>query len=287
MFPQPTTTPLSCRAIGDPGKLPTHGFGEADCRSIDFPAGTFGLGLGAFGEGFDDCRDRFGEFLAAGGSAVTLPTNDPQAHPDFMISAGALVPRVQMLYGLVGTGEFSTMVRFDAHPSGHGTIGLSTLVDTLFDIAACDSLAFVVVAEMTGLVGATLRRSPAGTPALLGLPGARDWVSFTTERTSERALGLLVGVALRTERAHVAPFLRPLRDGDATRAHVHGAAFPYRPVQRGELPFGTTVPDLLSGAAPTHLFHAMADTRRFEGVGETDLLRGACWVGPVHTLTLG
>jgi hypothetical protein len=27
--------------------------------------------------------------------------------------------------------------------------------------------------------------------------------------------------------------------------------------------------------------HLMADERRFEGVGETDLMRGACWVGPL------
>ena len=29
----------------------------------------------------------------------------------------------------------------------------------------------------------------------------------------------------------------------------------------------------------------MADTRPIEGVGETELLRGACWAGPLRAIT--
>ena len=31
----------------------------------------------------------------------------------------------------------------------------------------------------------------------------------------------------------------------------------------------------------------MADTRPFEGVGETDLARGACWMGPINNIAQG
>ena len=31
----------------------------------------------------------------------------------------------------------------------------------------------------------------------------------------------------------------------------------------------------------------MADTRPFEGVGETDLVRGACWLGAVQDISRG
>src|SRR5450631_2832393 len=108
IYPQFISAPLSCSVIGHPERLLT-GFQEADCRSLNFASGSFGLGLGAFGEGFADCRNRFGEFLAAGGCAITLPTNDPHAIPDYVVEEGVLVPRVETLYGIAGAGEFSLM----------------------------------------------------------------------------------------------------------------------------------------------------------------------------------
>ena len=77
------------------------------------------------------------------------------------------------------------------------------------------------------------------------LPDLRDWMSFTTEPANERTLVLIVGVAARSAPPHLAPFLRPAGDNASLLAHAHGAVFPYRPVQRGELPFAATMADLL------------------------------------------
>ncbi len=284
IYPQNISAPLSCSVIGHPERLLT-GFQEADCRPLNFASGSFGLGLGAFGEGFADCRNRFGEFLAAGGCAITLPTNDPHAIPDYMMEEGVLVPRVEALYGIVGAGEFSLMARFDSAVEGPGKIGLSDLVDTLIEITEAETAAFVVLAEVAGLVGATLRRSPTEVAVSLELPGIRDSLSFTTERAGERSLALLVGVASRKVPGEAAALLRPMKVGTSTQAHVHAALFPYRPVQRGELPFGKTVADILAASTPGSVMHLMADTRPFEGVGESDLVRGACWAGPLQTIS--
>ena len=119
------------------------------------------------------------------------------------------------------------------------------------------------------------------------LPAVRDWLSFTTERIAERSLCILVGIATRAVPAEAAPFLRPIKAGSPIQAHVHGAVFPYRPVQRGELPFGQTIAEVLAAASPTAVLHLMADTRPFEGVGETDLVRGACWIGPLTSIARG
>jgi anti-anti-sigma factor len=286
IYPQSISAPLSCVVVGQPERLLT-GCQEADCRPLNFATGSFGLGLGAFGEGFADCRDRFGEFLAAGGCAITLPTNDPHALPDYVLEEGVLVPRVETLYAIAGTGEFSSMVRFDSTADGPGTIGLSELVDTLVELSEAETAAFVVLAEVAGLVGATLRRSPAAVAVSLELPGVRDSLSFTTERAGERSLALLVGVATHKVMGEAAAFLRPMKLGASTHAHVHAALFPYRPVQRGELPFGKTVADILTASTPGSVMHLMADTRPFEGVGESDLVRGACWVGPLQTISRG
>jgi anti-anti-sigma factor len=287
VYPQPASRPLTCALLGEPGRLGSTGFGTADCRTVTFSSGTFGVGLGAFGEGFADCQGRFGEFLAAGGCAIALPTSEPHALPDYVVELGGLVPRVEMLYGLAGEGDFSRMVRFDALADGPGKIGLSELVDTLIEFSGAGAIAFVVLAEAAGVVGATLLKSPAGMPLAHELPAVRDWLSFTTERTGEKNLCLLVGVAGRAIEGEAALFLRPIKADSQVSAHVHAAVFPYRPVQRGELPFGKVVADTLAASTPSAVLHLMADSRPFEGVGETDLARGACWMGPLHSIARG
>ena len=287
LYPQLATHPLSCSLIGDPGKLATSGFSAADCRSVMFPRGTFGLGLGAFGTGFADCENQFGEFLAAGGCAIALPTGEHDAAPDYLIQEGSLIPRVETLYGLSGAGDFSTMVRFDAIGEGLEKIGLSELLATLLDFSSASAIGFVVLAETVCTIGISLLKSPAVGPVDYAVPGVRDWLSFTTERVSEKNLALLVGVAGRDVGDETAAFLRPLRPGSPIHAHVHGAIFNYRPVQRGELPFVGTISNIIGASNPKALLHLITDSRPYDGVGETDLSRGACWMGPIHTFARG
>lgn len=287
VYPQKVSQPLSCTFIGQPERLASTGFSQADCQSLTFANGAFGLGLGGFGEGYADCESRFGEFLAAGGCAIALPTNEADAQPDFIVEQGGLVPKVETLYALTGKGDFPTMVRFDALAEEHGKIGLSELVSNLIDFAAADTIAFVVLAESAGLVGATLRKSPAGKPIAHEIPAVRDWLSFTTERSSEKSLCLLVGFASRGVNGEAAQFMRPVKAGSAVSAHIHAAVFPYKPVQRGDLPFAKTVAGTFAASTPNTVLHLMADTRRFEGVGETELARGACWMGPLPAIARG
>jgi anti-anti-sigma factor len=283
IFPQPAKVALTCVASGNPEQLAAGGYSQADSHTLKFASGSFGLGLGAFGSGFDDCRERFGEFMAVGGCAIALPTNDQHALPDYVVEEGTLVPQVEALYALTGSGDFPFMIRFDALAEGAGKVGLTELTDALLALSGAETAAFVVLAEVAGMVGSCLRRSPTAGPIVFELPEVRDCLSFTTERTSDKSLALLVGVATRA--SHGAAFLRPQGGDGAVQAHVHAALFPYRPVQQGELPLGKVVKELLGSSNPTALLHLMPDTRPFEGVGETDLLRGACWVGPLNTIS--
>lgn len=287
VYPQSGTQPLSCTLIGEPAKLTTTGFSAADCRSLSFPSGTFGLGLGAFGTSFADSENRFGEFLAADGCAIALPTNEPHAVPDYIMQEGNLIPRLETLYALTGIGDFSTMVRFDALSDGPGKLRFSELVTTLLDLSAASAIAFVTLAEASCIVGTSLVKSPALGPVDHRVPAVRDWLSFTTERVTEKSLALLVGVAGRNPSSEMASFLRPVRPDSTVSAHVHAAIFSYHPVQRGELPFAGTVSKIIGASSPKALLHVMADSRPFEGVGETDLARGACWIGELETIARG
>lgn len=287
IFPQPNSQPISCTLIGNPGKLAGTGFSEADCTDIAFPSGTFGLGVGAFGSGFQDCRNRFGEFFAVGGCAIALPTSGADAVPDYVVQAGSLVPHVETLYAITGTGDFSTMVRFDSTTDGSGSIGFSELIKSLLGLSSSSSIAVVALVETTCIIGSSLLRSPALGPIPKQVPAIRDWISFTTERTSKRNLALLVGIAGRDVPEHAKAFLRPLCPDSPVLAHVHAAVFDYHPVQRGELPFAGIVNKVITASNPSALLHLMSDSRPFEGVGETDLARGACWIGSIKSFERG
>jgi anti-anti-sigma factor len=285
IFPQQSEQPLSCAFIGNPGKLRSSGFDSEDCHSLNFANGTFGLGLGAFGEGFADCESRFGEFLAAAGCAIALPTTDTNTLPDYVVEQGDFAPRIESLYALYGSGNFPMMVRYDSTGDGLGQIALSEFVDALLEVCDSDLIAFVTIAEAAVLVGASLQRSPASRPISLELPSVRDWLMFTSERQKERSLALIVGVAGRKIPPAASDFLRPMTAGSSVMAHIHAAMFPYRPVQRGELNYSKTIAGVFANSTPSIVLHLMADTRPIEGVGETDLLRGACWAGPLRAIT--
>ena len=142
------------------------------------------------------------------------------------------------------------------------------------------------MAESASLVGASLCQSPtlAEGHSPWNFPAVRDWLSFTTERTDERNVALIVGFAERQPSADHAEFFRPIGPGTQAQGHFHAAAFPYRPLPKGNLKLQETIAILLGSESAQTVLHLLADERQFEGVGQTDLMRGACWVGPLQIL---
>lgn len=285
LFDRGPAAPLTCQLVGDPSRLAGCRFGAEDCRSARFPESSFGVGLGALGDGFADCRGRFGEFLAAAGAVAYLPTDGTNV-PDYLLARGLAVPEVQVCYALTCDGRPGRLARFEARPEA-GRVPLSELAGFCLEAAGADAAGVVMVAESAGLVGAALCRSPAlgdadGGP--FGFPGVRDWLTFTAESTFARSLALVVGVVARGDGGALAPLVRPLGASPAPAGHFHAAAFSYRPLPRGAIELGPTVASLFSGQALQGVLHLLADRRPIVGIGESQFVRGACWVGPVATI---
>jgi hypothetical protein len=245
--------------------------------NLRFDQETVAIGVGALGTSAADCAPRFGEFLAAGGATVYQP-GDTSARPDFMVSEGTLVPEGQLLLGLVGRGDFSVLARFKTKEDAR-TVGLSELAATALEIAGTSAAVVVAVTETAGLVGASLRQSPASAPANnFGFPQIRDWLSFTSERAFRDSTSLIVGVVAK-DGSPLQPLLRPLTPG--LQGHFHAACFSYRPLQKGLIDFKTTLASLFEGRAAQGVLHLLQDSREFTGAGESEFLRGALWVAPV------
>ena len=84
--------------------------GERLCRgALRRPSAAssgFAFGIGAIGEAFSDCRDRFGEFVAVGGAAAYQPSDGTNV-PDYLVGSGAHTSELQVLYCLAGEGSFA------------------------------------------------------------------------------------------------------------------------------------------------------------------------------------
>lgn len=269
-----------CRALGDPAKLGTAAFSEA--QPVDFPEGSIGIGLGAFGTDFADCSGRFGEIMAVAGAGACQPT-DGSRTPDYIISEGALIPKFQLLYGLACHGKFSKLLRYEPK-SIRGRIGMEEIARTALATAGGSLAVIAMVAEASSLVGATLQRAPVGTPSgqVFDFPGIRDWFSFTAERAHTDCVCVVIGVVSDGSDTHIAPFLRPIGSDAKLIGHFHAAAFSYRPVQKGKIDLKETISGLFQNQHLEGVLHLLADVREVHGAGESEFFRGACWVAPAE-----
>lgn len=274
---------LQCECIGDPGALSRSCCREAQGGRASFPRDCFGLGIGAFGTDFADCSGRFGEFVAAAGVAVCMPTDGTRV-PDYMAAAGKLIPEVHVLEGLRCSGGFAHLLRFV--PKEPDTpVRLSELVGWALSTTQADAAGFVIVAATEGLMGAALRRSPTQATAdssIFAHPEVREWLTFTSEPAFANHTCLVAGVVARPGPPEIAPFLRPICDGSLLLAHVHAAALSYCNLQQGRIDMHKTVASVFETEALRGLLHLLTDDRPIVGVGESEFTSGACWCAPIE-----
>ena len=281
------TEKLRCNVWGDAARLATSRSAERKSCTVRFPGDSFGLGVGAFGRDDADCADRFGELIAVAGSVAVQPTPEG-GKADYQLASGGFVPQPHMLYGLSFSGEFSQMIRFESQAI-EGRTGISTLVQQCLQVSGAGLTGIAIVAEAAGLVGTRLRRSPAsanvGSGATFNHPEVRRWFSFTAERVFPHSLVVIVGVAARGvprgDAAAVAPLLRPLSPNSDLYGHFHAAVFSYRPLKKRRLNLQETVMSLFEKEDLQAVLHLLHDDRPISGSGESDLMSGACWVGPI------
>lgn len=256
--------------------------GSPDLQSPAAPLSVyrdvFSLGVGALGANAEECRDLFGEFVAAAGGAAFMPT-DGTATPDYMLSAVGLVPTVQALYAITFRGAPSHQLRFESNTPDAG-VPLSDIVRACASLAGTPTVGIVMAADIAGLVCARLRRSPAnGDNVHFDFPAVREWLSFTPEREFARFSSLVVGVASASPSPSLAPFLRPV--SDEHQGHFHAIVTAFRSLPRGKLAVAEVVAEWLQPRSVVSVVHLLRDARPVEGAGESEFQRGACWIFPI------
>lgn len=292
-YPLAPEAKLECRRLGDATLLEKSGFSKEHCRTLPISDSSFAIGLGALGEDFEDCKKRFGEFMAAGGAICYLPTDGTNV-PDFLLAGGNAPPEVQVCYGVLCSGAssqpFSSMIRFEAKESS-APAAFPVLLESCLDLADAEQIGIVMIAESAGLVGAALRRSPVTSNAESGafqFPEIREWLSFTAERAHTKSVVLVVGIAVRGNAEGLTPVIRPFpsQSGSMLAGHFHAAAFSYQPVQRGHIHLKASIKKLFEEQTLEGILHVLNDDRALSGSGQTELVRGACWLAPISKITV-
>ena len=280
-FPLRPDATLTCRRLGR--WRPWAVVDGADCANIPITTGAFALGIGAPGRDWTDARDRFGEFLAANGRLAYLAADGAET-PDYLVGAERFVPEVIAIDALRCEGEFSSLLRFSPDAPG-ACVTLGDLARCALDGAGAPTVGFLVAAEVDGLVGVALSRSPGQiekgqNPA--AFPEIREWLSFCGERVHGGAMTLVAAVATTAPEVADALSLSALEAHPGLFLHAHGLVFPFTPLPNGAIAAEDTVGGLFAGADPVGLLHLLEDSRPAIGLGQSAFVRGACWRAPIR-----
>jgi len=277
--------PMTCRVTGDPRKLRAGGYSGSDCHHEKFGVNRYGIGLGAIGRDFEDCKSRFGEFIGLGDAVVYSPAGIP-ASPDFMVKTGTLIPDIELLYGILFEGEFDKTVRFNPRQAGD-TINFSRLVTELFRITGYEQFAMVMVAETAGLVGLSINNTPMADDGNgqnpFTFPEVRNRVNFTSIPEFREMMTVTAGIATRSNNEDLVEFTRPLAPGSPIRQHFHTAAFSWHPFKKDNINLEETLASLFEQERILGVLHLINDNRELTGAGESDFKSGVCWIGLIHS----
>lgn len=268
---------MSIQLTGDPALALNSGFTSADNRKIKFSADHYGLGIGAIGDSFEDCKSRYGEFLAIGETLVYKPS-DGSKIPDYAIKTGKLDPEINALLSIEAEGRFSNRISFEPDEL-HTSVSFENLVTGLSCIAGYSDFVFLIIAECDGLVGASLNASPVEGRKLFEFPAIRDAVNFTTEPAYARMLTVSLGLYSQNPDEKMKPFLRTIGPESSAFVHTHTAVFPFQALSKNEISAGKLVLHLVETSIVQDVLHLIHDSREITGIGSSSFKQGVAWVG--------
>jgi anti-anti-sigma factor len=274
---------LTCHLHGDPNQLTRAPFGPGECSVAAFPDAAFGLGIGAIGGSYEECRERCGELVAVGGCIGYFPS-DGARMADYFLSTGreGAAPRAVLASGVTCEGGFSQLIRFSPRPEAEA-VPLSELATIGLETAGGRMAGMVIAGESAGLCGVRLRRSPAqGTaPLQFEVPALRDWLLFAPERTHSMTTTVITGVVARAPKGPLAAHLRPLGETGKLFGHFHAAVFSYHALPQRTVELIALVRGLFADLQLRDVLHLLWDDRGDAGVDESALVRGVAWVAPI------
>lgn len=273
---------LHCSICGDPKRIHSSDFSDKDLKTEKFSKNRYGIGFGAFGNNFEDCKKRFGEFIAIGDSIAYLPS-DGSNTPDYSIKSGKLIPEISMLYGIIFDGTFSDLFTFKPESDSSG-IGFSKLINDVSGFAQLPDAGYLMIAETSGIIGASFQKAPTElNPGYspFRFPEIREYINFTTEPEYGKMLTVTTGISMKDPPDKYKKILRPLSEKLRIWGHFHTAIFYFHPIGKKDIDINETVVSLYETDKIQHVTHLINDERYITGIGESEFVHGRIWAGPL------
>lgn len=268
---------MSLSLSGDPQAVFSSGYGPDSSSLIKFSGNQFSIGLGAIGSDFDDCRSRFGEYIALGDTLAYKPS-DGSKLPDYLVRTGRLEPEINSLYSLTATGNFSRRMVFEPEDRSD-YISLNDLAGNIAVLTGYTGFVFLSIAECGGLVGMSFNESPAEGGRLFSFPDIRDAINFTTEPAWQRMLTVSLGFCIGNPDDELKKFLRISKPGSDYYLHTHTAVFTYQALPKNEMNASALVRHLFESAILQDVMHLIYDSREISGLGDSTFRHGIAWIG--------
>ncbi len=254
---------------------------EKSYPQVRYPSTRMGFGIGVFGDTAGETDEHFGEYLAAAGITVCVPT-DERSHPDYMIEDGVFVPVISVYSGVAVDAVFSKQLNFEVAEQYRG-IPLSSLALLGLQEAETSAAAVLIIAESASLIGAQRKSSPTAGSDGFTVAEARERFSFTTEPSYEGSTAVICAlVSLKKS-----PMLRPLDPASMCFGHAHAAVFSHKPLPDGEIDAQGFIRTLFDFGTVHSVLHLMYDDRNPMRSTESEFIRGSMWVHPLRGLPDG
>lgn len=263
---------------GNPCKIQDCSYTEEDSHVIKLDKPYFGLGIGAFGNSFEECKSHYGEFISLGNSVAFLPS-DTSKTPDYMMKTGNLIPEIDVLYSIGTYGNFGITTSF--RPESEISISLSQIVEALAETCGHKSFSMLMIAESCGFVGASIKTSPASLDKPFVFPDIRSKMKLTTEPAYIKSIGVTFAIVSTDPDEKLKPFLRPVSSGRKTYMHAHTAIFSYTPLQKENTDYEKTISYLFEESEILDVMHLLNDNREINGIGESMFKSGICWTSEI------
>ncbi|MDD2558273.1 MAG: STAS domain-containing protein [Desulfuromonas sp.] len=262
---------------------PWEALNPSTIPSVTFPRDSIALGIGAPQMPGMDTAALLGDFLAVAGNVVFQPAQE-QTPADYLLAEESFIPQLECAQVLQLQGQMAHLLRF-APTDTQAEYTLAQLLDKMTAHCAATAVGFVILGEIDGLVGAHLIQSPGAlsSAADIQYPAIREWLSFCGERSYAGEQALIVGVAA-TRSGPLLPQLEsaPAGKNGMAAAHMHATVFPRQPLQNGILDMHDALLQFLNAAPPKTVMHLVEDKRPMLGLGESALVRGACWFSAIQ-----
>jgi hypothetical protein len=204
-----------------------------------------------------------------------------------MLKIGTLIPKIELLYGIVFEGKFDNVISFTSNEPNN-TIKFSKLMTKLFEFTEYEQLVMVMLAETSGLVGLSINNSPVADQNVMSnpfiFPEVRENINLTTEPEYKKMMTITVGIASKKVDGAIEKFTRLLAPDSEIWQHFHTAVFSYHPFKKTDIDLDDTISAFFEHDKIRGVIHLINDTREFNGIGESEFTNGVCWLGKISSL---